>query len=82
MGSEFLVTDFLDNAFDKGKQERVESSLLSTCLHHGKDIKNSWIPKDGFQPPDLNTKARLALKVKEARSSDTNWADHSPHTCA
>lgn len=76
------MIDFQDNAFDKGKQERVESSLFSTCLHHDKDIKNSWVPEGGFQPPDLSIKIRLALKVKDTRCSDTNWADRSPHTCA
>lgn len=81
MGSEFFSDYFQDNAFDKDKQERVESSLFSTCVHHGEDIKKTRVPKAGVQPPDLNTKVSFALKV-DTSCSDTNWADHSPHICA
>lgn len=78
----FLVIDFWDNAFDKGKQERVQFTLFSACLHHSKYIKNSWVPKGGFQPPDSSTEVTLALKVEDTRSSHRNWTDCSPHRYA
>lgn len=47
------------------RASKKESSLFSTCLHRGKDMENSWVPKGGVQPPDLNAKVSLALKVKD-----------------
>lgn len=32
-GQNLLVTGFQNNVFDREKQERVESSLFSACLH-------------------------------------------------
>lgn len=58
----FFVIDFQGNIFYKGKQERVESDLFSTCLHHGKNIEHTWVSKGGVQLPDLNIKVSLAWK--------------------